>query len=118
MRERIHHSTRRLTVGVRPQIAFHHDRDFTCVLQHESAETLPEGTAAHIAHFNISGVEAAASARPDGNITKDKPKVHLTFAMDPSGIVELMKAEATCVGGRPVSTVGASPCAMHSNAPP
>jgi len=78
-------------------VAFQYGQDISCKIQYdtEAAEggiPLPQGTSPNIAAYNITGVAAFARENDAGLGT---PKVHLSFGLDSSGIVSLLKAEAT-----------------------
>lgn len=76
-----------------------------CKLEYSdsSLDLLPKGTDKTIAVFNITGIaavakeyratEAAATTAATGETVM--PKVHLSFAVDSSGLVTLLKAEAS-----------------------
>jgi hypoxia up-regulated 1 len=65
-------------------------------MHHDSAKLLPAGVSASVASFNITGVEALYKDDANKRLTDtQKPKVALSFQLDASGIVDLVKAEAT-----------------------
>lgn len=80
-------------------------QDILCKLEYSdsSLDLLPKGTDKTIAVFNITGIaavakeyratEAAATTAATGQTVM--PKVHLSFAVDSSGLVTLLKAEAS-----------------------
>ena len=75
-------------------VAFTHDQDISCSIEYDNEQThLPIGTDPLLAVYNITGV--AAFAKEHANKNLGVPKVHLSFALDASGIVSLVKAEAT-----------------------
>lgn len=74
-------------------VAFQYDKDILCKLEYDDDVTLPAGTDKTIAVYNITGVaDFAKDAAAKGLAL---PKVHLSFALDSSGMVTLFKAEAT-----------------------
>lgn len=81
----------------RKTVAFSHTRDFSCSLFHESPELLLSPFSAPIAEYNITGLTALmsdtkyAAALANGQ----KPKVSTSFVLDSSGLVDLVRAEAT-----------------------
>jgi len=78
-------------------VTFSHERDFSISLFHENPEQLVASNNAVIANYNITGVEAIitdakyAAALASGQ----KPKISISFILDSSGMVELVRAEAT-----------------------
>jgi hypoxia up-regulated 1 len=75
-------------------VAFHHDQDISCRLEYDAQQTLlPEGTSELLAVYNVTGV--AAFAAETENRGAGAPKLHLSFGLDASGVVQLLKAEAT-----------------------
>lgn len=77
-------------------VNFAHDRDFTVTVAYKKAKEGEEGPTGSLEErglsvFNITGVAKAlskASMEPE-----KKPKIHLSFKMTSSGLVELAKAE-------------------------
>ena len=74
-------------------IAFQHDDDIVCNLTYEASDLLPASTAPTLAMYNISGIAAFAEEMAKKGL--GKPKVHLSFTLDSSGIAKLTKADAT-----------------------
>lgn len=74
-------------------VAFHYDQDIICKIQYDNSSDLPEGVSNIFGIYNISGV--AAFAREHAALSKGAPKIHLSFSLDNSGMVSLLKAEAT-----------------------
>lgn len=69
-------------------VAFQHDTDLICRVQYDSPNELPPGTNPLITVYNISGVAGFTKE------SKLKPKIQLSFVLDESGLVSLVKAEA------------------------
>jgi hypoxia up-regulated 1 len=95
--------TKRVTVfkknnkmGSNKVVAFQHTRDFSCAFNYDNKESLPQGTSSQISVYNVSGVEDFVASLQKKNVT-GKPKVHLSFKLDSSGLVHLVKAEATLI---------------------
>lgn len=80
-------------VGVKKTIAFTHDKDITCDVDYDDSEELPVGTATSIEKYNITGVVEFAKEMAEKGL--GAPKVSLQFELTTSGIVLLVKAEAT-----------------------
>jgi hypoxia up-regulated 1 len=77
-------------------VAFIHNRDFTVELFHEAAESLPADTNSQLLIYNVTGLSDAHTKERYAELLKaQKPKVSLSFLLDNSGIVSLVKAEAT-----------------------
>jgi hypoxia up-regulated 1 len=74
-------------------LAFNYDKDILCRIEYDDDISLPEGTSKLLAVYNITGV--ADFAKETSSKGLGAPKVHLSFALDASGIVSLTKAEAT-----------------------
>lgn len=76
-------------------VAFTYDKDINCRVEYDEAQlnALPAGTDSLIATYNITGVAAFAKEHEAKGL--GVPKVHLSFGLDTSGIVSLVKAEAT-----------------------
>ena len=74
-------------------IAFLHDDDIVCNLTYDASELLPPDVEPTLAVYNISGIASFAKEMDDKGL--GKPKVHLSFTLDSSGICALTKAEAT-----------------------
>jgi hypoxia up-regulated 1 len=67
-----------------------------CRIEYDSTaggNPLPEGTSSLLAVYNITGI--AEFAEENSGKGLGAPKVHLSFALDSSGVVTLSKAEAT-----------------------
>lgn len=75
-------------------VAFQYDKDILCSIEYDDVVALPEGTDKLLAVYNITGI-AAFSQEVVGKGLNNTPKVHLSFGLDSSGIVTLIKAEAT-----------------------
>eukprot|EP00554_Chaetoceros_debilis_P015982 CAMPEP_0194125220 /NCGR_PEP_ID=MMETSP0150-20130528/59348_1 /TAXON_ID=122233 /ORGANISM="Chaetoceros debilis, Strain MM31A-1" /LENGTH=964 /DNA_ID=CAMNT_0038819017 /DNA_START=201 /DNA_END=3095 /DNA_ORIENTATION=+ len=81
-------------IGVKKTIAFTHDSDVACAVDYdEESYFLPEGTPSAIERYNITGVAAFAKEMADKGLAK--PKVSLQFELSTSGLVHLVKAEAS-----------------------
>jgi len=81
-------------MGVKKTIAFTHDRDVHCELDYvEDDNLLPKGTELALERYNITGVSDFAAEMMEKGL--GKPKVSLQFELSSSGIVSLIKAEAT-----------------------
>lgn len=77
-------------------VAFNYDKDILCRLEYESSDAsdvLPTGTSPYIAVYNITGITEFAKEQAEKGL--GMPKVHLSFGLDSSGLVQLIKAEAT-----------------------
>lgn len=76
-------------------VAFTYDQDIDCRIEYDAGQegVLPAGTDSLIASYNITGV--AAFNKEHANKNLGAPKVHLSFGLDSSGLVTLVKAEAT-----------------------
>lgn len=76
-------------------VAFHYDQDIQCRIEYSDSDTsvLPPGTDSLVATYNITGV--ADFARENAPKGLGVPKVHLSFGLDGSGLIQLLKAEAT-----------------------
>jgi len=74
-------------------VAFHYDHDIVCKLEYDDSISLPAGTDKLIAVFNITGI--SSFAKEYALKSKTSPKVHLSFNLDNSGMVNLVKSEAT-----------------------
>lgn len=85
------------SVPARPKtVAFQHDQDILCRIEYDStagSNSLPEGTSNLLAVYNITGITEFAEENSGKGL--GLPKIHLSFALDSSGIVLLSKAEAT-----------------------
>ena len=80
-------------MGIKKTIAFSHDSDVSVSVVYEESQYLPAGTGSDIVKYNVTGVEkfAAEMAKKD----LGTPKVSMQFELSGSGIVKLLKAEAT-----------------------
>jgi hypothetical protein len=74
-------------------VAFQHDSDILCKLEYNDEIALPEGASKLLALYNITGISDFAKETASKGV--GAPKVHLSFGLDGSGIVSLVKAEAT-----------------------
>jgi hypoxia up-regulated 1 len=76
-------------------VAFTYDQDIACRIEYDANQEglLPAGTDSLVAAYNITGV--AAFNKEHANKNLGAPKVHLSFGLDSSGLVTLLKAEAT-----------------------
>merc|ERR1712157_38375 len=81
-------------IGIKKSIAFSHNKDVLCSIDYTDSDILPEGTEKAIERYNITGVATFALEMAAKNLTK--PKVNLQFELSSSGIIRLIKAEATC----------------------
>jgi len=77
----------------RKVVAFQHDRDISVTFNYDSKDDLPLGSEAQIAVYNVSGIAKFAADMAAKNLSV--PKVQLTFMLDASSMVRVMKAEAT-----------------------
>jgi hypoxia up-regulated 1 len=77
----------------RKVVAFQHDRDISVTFNYDSKDDLPEGSEPQIAVYNVSGIAKFAAEMNEKNLSV--PKVQLTFMLDASSMVRVMKAEAT-----------------------
>lgn len=76
------------------RIAFSTTQDVIANLFYETSSLLPEGTPKTIAQYSITGISDIL--KPESETAHlGAPKVHLSFELDHSGIVRLIKAEAT-----------------------
>lgn len=82
-------------------VAFQHDQDIVCRIEYDAStapgdlrgDALPLGTSPLLAVYNITGIAEFAEENSDRGL--GPPKIHLSFALDSSGMVFLTKAEAT-----------------------
>mmetsp|Transcript_70679 Transcript_70679/g.147213 ORF Transcript_70679/g.147213 Transcript_70679/m.147213 type:complete len:782 (-) Transcript_70679:108-2453(-) len=74
-------------------VAFQYHKDIACRIEYDESAPLPGGSDHLLAAYNITGIAAFASEHAEKRL--GVPKVHLSFGLDSSGIVELLKAEAT-----------------------
>lgn len=81
-------------IGIKKSIAFSHNKDVLCSIDYTDSDILPEGTEKAIERYNITGVATFALEMAAKNLTK--PKVNLQFELSTSGIIRLVKAEASC----------------------
>merc|ERR1712238_42039 len=81
-------------IGIKKSIAFSHNKDVLCSIDYTDSDILPEGTEKAIERYNITGVAAFALEMAAKNLTK--PKVNLQLELSSSGIIRLVKAEASC----------------------
>lgn len=97
-------------------VAFTYDQDISCRIEYDEnqAAPLPAGTDALIATYNITGVAAFAKEHESKGL--GAPKVHLNFGLDSSGIVTLIKAEATLELPAPVEEPAATAAAAEGAA--
>lgn len=80
----------------RKTVAFSHVKDFTCALNYEVAAILPEGSNKKICSYNITGLDGLmANPKYQALLADQKPKVSVSFSLSSSGIISLVKAEAT-----------------------
>eukprot|EP00595_Chromulina_sp_UTEXLB2642_P002829 CAMPEP_0196761474 /NCGR_PEP_ID=MMETSP1095-20130614/726_1 /TAXON_ID=96789 ORGANISM="Chromulina nebulosa, Strain UTEXLB2642" /NCGR_SAMPLE_ID=MMETSP1095 /ASSEMBLY_ACC=CAM_ASM_000446 /LENGTH=901 /DNA_ID=CAMNT_0042111073 /DNA_START=170 /DNA_END=2875 /DNA_ORIENTATION=- len=79
--------------GKTKTVAFPHNKDIACRLEYDESSDLPTGTNPLIAEYNITGI--AEFAKETASKGLGVPKIHLSFGLDASGIVTLLKAEAT-----------------------
>ncbi|GMI02012.1 hypothetical protein TrST_g6123 [Triparma strigata] len=80
-------------MGVKKTIAFTHDSDVAVEVVYEESDYLPAGTSSDIVKYNITGVEKFAADMVKKGL--GAPKVSIQFELSGSGIVKLLKAEAT-----------------------
>ncbi|GMH78695.1 hypothetical protein TrLO_g1449 [Triparma laevis f. longispina] len=80
-------------MGVKKTIAFTHDENVAVEVVYEESEYLPTGTSTDIVKYNITGVEKFAADMVKKGL--GAPKVSIQFELSGSGIVKLLKAEAT-----------------------
>ena len=77
-------------------VAIVHNQDIQCRVQYgpeDAVADLPRGTDKLLAVYNITGIADFAKEHESKDL--GSPKVHLSFALDASGVVSLTKAEAT-----------------------
>lgn len=76
-------------------VAFTYDQDISCRIEYDENQvyTLPMGADPLIGMYNITGVAAFAKEHESKNL--GTPKVHLSFGLDTSGLVTLVKAEVS-----------------------
>lgn len=80
-------------VGVKKTIAFTHNREIHCGLDYVASDLLPSGTELGLVRYNITGVSEFSKEMEEKGL--GKPKVSLQFELSSSGIVSLIKADAT-----------------------
>lgn len=100
--KKVHHSTwsknatlfkRNGKLGVKRTITFTHSRDLECVVSYENSDSLPVGTGLSIEHHNITGITEFSEQYSTEEFSK--PKISLQFEMSISGLIRLLKAEAS-----------------------
>lgn len=76
-------------------VAFKFSHDISCRLEYDvtSLTSLPNGTNPLISVYKITGISAFNKEHAEKNIGPSK--VHLSFILDSSGLVSVVKAEAT-----------------------
>mmetsp|Transcript_28468 Transcript_28468/g.48847 ORF Transcript_28468/g.48847 Transcript_28468/m.48847 type:complete len:933 (-) Transcript_28468:116-2914(-) len=76
-------------------VAFTYDQDISCRIEYDAEQkyALPVGTDPLVGMYNITGVAAFAKEHESKNL--GTPKVHLSFGLDTSGLVTLVKAEVS-----------------------
>ncbi|KAM3567637.1 hypothetical protein VYU27_010222, partial [Nannochloropsis oceanica] len=94
-------------------ISFNTTKDVALNLTYESSPLFPPGAQATIGLFDIRGVSELA--KEHGSKSIYPPKVFLTFELDASGMVHLVKAEARLVEDTP-ATEGAAATAAEAAA--
>lgn len=83
-------------VGVKKTIAFTHEKDIACAVEYDNEEdALPEGTDTSIEKYSVTGIADFAKEMAEKKLAA--PKVSLQFELSTSGLVKLVKAEATVV---------------------
>ncbi|CCI45987.1 unnamed protein product [Albugo candida] len=80
-------------LGARKAVSLTHARDMTCTFHYNEPSSLPKGVSTHIGKFSITGIKDFYTQHLEKNL--GEPKVSLTFSLDSSGIVSIIKAEAT-----------------------
>lgn len=79
-------------------VTFTHDKDIICRLEYDAdaatEQLLPHGTDKLIAMYNISGIAQFVRDNAEKGVV-GTPKVHLSFALDASGLVSLSRAEVS-----------------------
>ncbi|DAZ96259.1 TPA: hypothetical protein N0F65_012562 [Lagenidium giganteum] len=80
-------------LGLRKAVSFSHTQDISATFRYDKPSSLPAGISAHIAKFNITGIEEFANKNKDKDL--GEPKVTLSFELDSNGIIRIVKAEAT-----------------------
>lgn len=73
---------------------FNHTHDVVCELSYADLDLVPKGTARHLGLYNITGVADFMQDMDKAGCTQSR--VLLTFKLDMSGLVDIIKAEATC----------------------
>lgn len=80
----------------RKTVTFSHTSDLQCSVHHDAPAQLPAGVSQNIGRINITGLDALArNTDKQELLATQKPKVSLSFILDASGLVDLVKAEAT-----------------------
>merc|ERR1711968_103158 len=77
-------------------VAISHDQDIVCRIEYDDQEgknPLPDGVDKLLAVYNVTGIADFVEEHKGKDL--GTPKVHLSFALDASGVVGLVKAEAT-----------------------
>lgn len=83
--------TEKTHLGSKKVVAFHHDKDIMCKVYYPESDMLPVGTPTDIATYSIKGIEAIM----EGDLAHlGAPKITLSYFLDISGILKLVKAEA------------------------
>lgn len=82
-------------LGTKKSVSFKHERDFSCTFRYDAPSELPLGTESHISKFNITGLEEFVASIKEKGLELGEPKVTLSYLLDASGIVSIVKVEAT-----------------------
>ncbi|KAF0686372.1 Aste57867_21816 [Aphanomyces stellatus] len=80
-------------LNVKKSVSFSHATDVSCTFRYDQPSSLPAGTSAQIARYNITGIDAFVAKMAEKNL--GEPKVTLSFMLDGSGLATIVKAEAT-----------------------
>ncbi|TYZ66366.1 hypothetical protein PybrP1_011470 [[Pythium] brassicae (nom. inval.)] len=80
-------------LGLRKAVSFLHSEDVSCTFRYDKPSALPAGVNAHIAKYNVTGIQAFAASLKAKQL--GEPKVTLSFELDSNGIAKIAKAEAT-----------------------
>merc|ERR1712192_51325 len=83
-------------LGKKKSVALTHDKDFQVELMHAEPDSLPEGVSELIGSYDIEGVaDVMVDEKWERFTVEAPPRVTLSFLLDYSGLVSLIKAEAT-----------------------
>merc|ERR1711933_466163 len=70
-----------------------HNKDVICSIDYETTDVFPAGSERAIERYNITGIEKFAKQMEEKGL--NLPKVSLQYELSSSGVIRLVKAEAT-----------------------